>query len=141
MMDGWPAGYDGWMATIHDGWTETTRKRGRLGNWNIYIQYASRNPAALKHNIKPLFQLWGANLKMFSKFGVSSVTRLHHFGVHLSIRNSLGTKMVPESIQLRKGTTPGVECYLLFLTFWTFLGRCPSKMCFCQHVSCRCCFV
>jgi len=22
MMDGWPAGYDGWMATIHDGWME-----------------------------------------------------------------------------------------------------------------------
>ena len=29
MMDGWPAGYDGWMATIHDGWME--EKRERLG--------------------------------------------------------------------------------------------------------------
>ena len=77
----------------------------------IYIQYASRNPAALKHNIKPLFQFWGADLKIFSKFGVSWITFLLHFGVHLRVRNGLGTKMAPESIQLRKGTTPGVECY------------------------------
>ena len=27
MMDGWPAGCDGWMATIHDGWMETTKKK------------------------------------------------------------------------------------------------------------------
>ena len=31
MMDGWPAGYDGWMATIHDGWMEEKRKRRPLG--------------------------------------------------------------------------------------------------------------
>ena len=31
MMDGWPAGYDGWMATIHDGWMETKQKRGLPG--------------------------------------------------------------------------------------------------------------
>ena len=29
MMDGWPAGYDEWMATIHDGWME--EKSERLG--------------------------------------------------------------------------------------------------------------
>ena len=27
MMDGWPAGYDGWMATIHDGWMEEKKER------------------------------------------------------------------------------------------------------------------
>ena len=58
---------------------------------------------------------------MFSKFGVSWVTSLHHFGVHLRVRNGLGTKMAPESIQLRKGTTPGVESYFHFLLFGPFL--------------------
>ena len=35
MMDGWPAGYDGWMATIHDGCMEEKRVRLDPGPFSV----------------------------------------------------------------------------------------------------------
>ena len=69
------------------------------------------------------FSNWGAALKVLFNLGVSWITFWHHFGVHLRVRNGLGTKMAPESIQLRKGTTPGVESYFFLEYFLDLLGK------------------
>ena len=42
MMDGWPVGYDGWMATIHDECME--EKWGRLGPGSGPLNDGTRAP-------------------------------------------------------------------------------------------------
>ena len=77
------------------------------------IQYASRNPAAPKHNMRPLFQLWSAILKMLSKRAPERDQQKHQKvtkesqerdqkGTRKGPRNGLGTKKAPESCKVRK---------------------------------------
>ena len=49
ITDRWPEGYDGWMATIHDGWMETTEGKGgdvdeSGGELNIYFTTSTYPP-------------------------------------------------------------------------------------------------